>query len=53
MIDAAIELIKPGVSTDQVARLWPAATAARRGRRLEDHLLSSLDRIVATVHNAR
>jgi Xaa-Pro dipeptidase len=25
-IDAAIEMIKPGVSTDQVARLWPAAT---------------------------
>ena len=24
-IDAAIEMIKPGVSTDQVARLWPAA----------------------------
>jgi Xaa-Pro dipeptidase len=24
-IDAAIEAIKPGVSTDQVARLWPAA----------------------------
>jgi Xaa-Pro dipeptidase len=24
-IDAAIELIKPGVSTDQVARLWPTA----------------------------
>jgi Xaa-Pro aminopeptidase len=25
-IDAAIEMIKPGVSTDQVARLWPEAT---------------------------
>jgi len=25
-IDAAIELVKPGVTTDQVARLWPAAT---------------------------
>src|SRR5579875_1530988 len=25
-IDAAIEMIKPGVSTDQIARLWPAAT---------------------------
>jgi len=25
-IDAAIDAIKPGVSTDQVARLWPAAT---------------------------
>jgi Xaa-Pro aminopeptidase len=24
-IDAAIEMIKPGVSTDQVARLWPTA----------------------------
>jgi Xaa-Pro dipeptidase len=24
-IDAAIELVKPGVTTDQVARLWPAA----------------------------
>ncbi|HLI42747.1 MAG TPA: Xaa-Pro peptidase family protein [Streptosporangiaceae bacterium] len=24
-IDAAIEMIKPGVSTDQVARLWPSA----------------------------
>jgi Xaa-Pro aminopeptidase len=24
-IDAAIEMIKPGVSTDQVARLWPQA----------------------------
>jgi Xaa-Pro aminopeptidase len=24
-IDAAIEIIKPGVSTDQVARLWPTA----------------------------
>ncbi len=24
-MDAAIELIKPGVSTDQVARLWPTA----------------------------
>ncbi|MBV9383825.1 MAG: aminopeptidase P family protein [Streptosporangiaceae bacterium] len=24
-IDAAIEMIKPGVSTDQVARLWPEA----------------------------
>jgi Xaa-Pro aminopeptidase len=24
-IDAAIEMIKPGVSTDQVARLWPRA----------------------------
>src|SRR5581483_8023425 len=24
-IDAAIEMIKPGVSTDQVARLWPKA----------------------------
>jgi Xaa-Pro dipeptidase len=24
-VDAAIEAIKPGVSTDQVARLWPAA----------------------------
>ena len=28
-IDAAIEMIKPGVSTDQVARLWPS----RRGDR--------------------
>jgi Xaa-Pro aminopeptidase len=26
-IDAAIEMIKPGVSTDQVARLWPTAEA--------------------------
>jgi Xaa-Pro aminopeptidase len=25
-IDAAIELVKPGVGTDQIARLWPAAT---------------------------
>ena len=25
-IDAAIELARPGVSTDQIARLWPAAT---------------------------
>jgi Xaa-Pro dipeptidase len=25
-IDAAIELVKPGVSTDQIARLWPRAT---------------------------
>jgi Xaa-Pro aminopeptidase len=25
-MDAAIELIKPGVATDQVARLWPTAT---------------------------
>ena len=25
-IDAAIEMAKPGVSTDQIARLWPAAT---------------------------
>ncbi len=25
-MDAALEMIKPGVSTDQVARLWPAAT---------------------------
>lgn len=24
-IDAAIELIRPGVSTDQIARVWPAA----------------------------
>jgi Xaa-Pro dipeptidase len=26
LIDAAITAIKPGVSTDEVARLWPAAT---------------------------
>ncbi len=25
-IDAAIELARPGVTTDQIARLWPAAT---------------------------
>jgi Xaa-Pro aminopeptidase len=25
-IDAAIEMVKPGVTTDQIARLWPAAT---------------------------
>lgn len=25
-IDAAIEMVKPGVSTDQIARLWPKAT---------------------------
>jgi Xaa-Pro dipeptidase len=25
-IDAAIELVKPGVTTDQIARLWPRAT---------------------------
>lgn len=25
-IDAAIELVKPGVGTDQIARVWPAAT---------------------------
>jgi Xaa-Pro dipeptidase len=25
-IDAAIQLVKPGVGTDQIARLWPAAT---------------------------
>ena len=25
-IDAAIQVVKPGVSTDQIARLWPAAT---------------------------
>jgi Xaa-Pro aminopeptidase len=25
-IDAAIEMAKPGVTTDQIARLWPAAT---------------------------
>ena len=25
-IDAAIELVKPGVGTDEIARLWPAAT---------------------------
>jgi Xaa-Pro aminopeptidase len=25
-IDASIELVKPGVTTDQVARLWPKAT---------------------------
>jgi Xaa-Pro dipeptidase len=26
-IDAAIDLVKPGVSTDRIARVWPAATA--------------------------
>ena len=31
-IDAAIEMIKPGVSTDQVARLWPTAAGDRAGR---------------------
>ena len=31
-IDAAIEMIKPGVSTDQVARLWPTAQGDRAGR---------------------
>ena len=25
-IDAAIEMVKPGVGTDEIARLWPAAT---------------------------
>ena len=25
-IDAAIDMVKPGVGTDQIARLWPAAT---------------------------
>ncbi len=25
-MDAAIELVKPGVSTDEIARVWPAAT---------------------------
>jgi Xaa-Pro aminopeptidase len=25
-IDAAIQLVKPGVGTDEIARLWPAAT---------------------------
>src|SRR4051795_1331819 len=25
-MDAAIELVKPGVGTDEIARLWPAAT---------------------------
>ena len=25
-IDAAIDLVKPGVGTDEIARLWPAAT---------------------------
>jgi len=25
-IDAAIDLVRPGVTTDQIARLWPAAT---------------------------
>ncbi|MCU7725191.1 Xaa-Pro peptidase family protein [Actinoplanes sp. KI2] len=25
-IDAAIELVRPGVTTDRIARLWPAAT---------------------------
>ncbi|HET9188697.1 MAG TPA: Xaa-Pro peptidase family protein [Acidothermaceae bacterium] len=25
-IDAAIEVVKPGVATDEIARLWPAAT---------------------------
>jgi len=25
LIDAAIEMVKPGVSTDQIARLWPKA----------------------------
>ena len=25
-MDAAIELVKPGVGTDQIARVWPAAT---------------------------
>ncbi|WP_238446011.1 M24 family metallopeptidase [Salsipaludibacter albus] len=26
LIDAAIEMVKPGVGTDQIARLWPDAT---------------------------
>jgi Xaa-Pro dipeptidase len=30
-IDAAIQAIKPGVSTDQVARLWPAAEEFNAG----------------------
>ncbi len=36
-IDVAIDMIKPGVSTDQVARLWPTARGDRAGRR-EDRL---------------
>ncbi|WP_445187279.1 M24 family metallopeptidase [Pseudonocardia sp. Cha107L01] len=31
LIDAAIQAIKPGVSTDQVARLWPAAEEFNAG----------------------
>ena len=32
-IDAAIEMIKPGVSTDQVARLWPSRPGDRAAGR--------------------
>jgi Xaa-Pro aminopeptidase len=34
-IDAAIEMVKPGVTTDQIARLWPKATDFGFGSEME------------------
>jgi Xaa-Pro dipeptidase len=34
-IDAAIEMVKPGTTTDQIARLWPKATEFGFGNEME------------------
>lgn len=35
LIDSAIDMVKPGVTTDQIARLWPEATEFGFGSELE------------------